>query len=205
MKIVLLTILLMLTACGASEKQAPVAKGATVLVLGDSLTYGTGANAGEDYPALLAANTGWQVINAGVPGDTSAQGLARLPALLAEHQPQLLVIELGGNDFLQRLPVAETSANLKLALAQAKAKNIRTVLVAIPEFSPLKAAVGHLADHPLYEALAKETNTPLVEAVFSEVLSESQLRSDQVHPNAAGYQMVGTKMTAALKQLGLVK
>lgn len=195
----------MLTACGASEKQAPVANGATVLVLGDSLTYGTGANAGEDYPALLAANTGWQVINAGVPGDTSAQGLARLPALLAEHQPQLLVIALGGNDFLQRLPVAETSTNLKLALAQAKAKNIRTVLVAIPEFSPLKAAVGHLTDHPLYETLAKETNTPLVEAVFSEVLSESQLRADQVHPNAAGYQAVGTKMTAALKQLGLVK
>lgn len=204
--IALLFILLavMIASCSESEKFAAIPKSATVLILGDSLSYGTGAKNGEDYPNLLAQITGWNVINKGVPGDTAAGGLERLPDLLEEYQPKLLIVELGGNDFLQQLPKSQTEANLKAILGLAKGQNIPTVLVAIPEFNALKAAVGSLSDHGLYEAIAKETKTPLIKDVFSEVLTDRNLKSDQIHPNAAGYLVVSNKIHVALKELGFL-
>jgi acyl-CoA thioesterase I len=175
-----------------------------VLVLGDSLSYGTGANQGEDYPTLLAKSTGWNIINEGIPGDTSAGGLARLPALLEAHQPKLLIVELGGNDLLRQKAPAEITGNLKAILSAAKAQGIASVLVAVPEISPLKAAFGNLTDHPLYENVATETATPLIAEVFSEVLSDGKLKSDQIHANAKGYAMVAEKFGEKLKELGFL-
>lgn len=192
----------LVAACSENAKYTAVPKDATVLILGDSLSYGTGAKDGEDYPTLLAKTTGWQIINKGVPGDTSAAGLERLPDLLTEHQPQLLIVELGGNDFLHQLPQSQTEANLKAILSLAKAQNVKTILVAIPEFNALRAAVGNLADHPMYETIAKETATPLIADVFSTVLSDRNLKADQIHPNATGYSKVNEKIYAALKELG---
>jgi acyl-CoA thioesterase I len=194
----------MMAACSESEKFAAIPKDATVLILGDSLSYGTGAKDGEDYPTLLAQATGWKVINEGVPGDTAAGGLERLPDLLEEYQPKLLIVELGGNDFLQQLPKSQTEANLKAILTLAKAQNIPTILLAIPEFNALRAAVGSLSDHGLYEAIAKEAKVPLIKDVFSEVLSDRSLKADQIHPNAAGYLKVNQNIYESLQMLGFV-
>ena len=185
-------------------KHAAIPQGATVLVLGDSLSYGTGANAGEDYPALLAKSTGWNIINEGIPGDTSAGGLQRLPALLEAHQPKLLIVELGGNDLLRQAPQTEIVHNLKTILSMAKTQGVASVLVAIPEISPLKAAVGNLSDHPLYENIAKETATPFIADVFSDVLSDRDLKSDQIHANALGYRVISDKLYVKLQELGYV-
>jgi acyl-CoA thioesterase I len=205
MKKLILIFLLLLAACGDDKpKYTAIPQGATVLVLGDSLSYGTGANTGEDYPSLLAKSTGWNIINEGIPGDTSAGGLARLTALLEAHQPKLLIVELGGNDLLHQTAPSEITGNLKVILSQAKAQGIATILVAIPEISPLKAAVGNLSDHPLYEKLAEETATPLIAEVFSDVLSDRDLKSDQIHANAKGYAVVSEKMRENLKELGFV-
>lgn len=192
----------LIAACSENAKYTAVPKDATVLILGDSLSYGTGAKDGEDYPTLLAKTTGWQIVNKGVPGDTSAAGLERLPDLLTKYQPQLLIVELGGNDFLHQLPQNQTEANLKAILLLAKAQNVKTILVAIPEFNALRAAVGNLADHPMYEAIAKETATPLIADVFSKVLSDRSLKADQIHPNATGYSKVNEKIYKALQKLG---
>jgi acyl-CoA hydrolase len=202
--------LLNVVACSKTEeKYAAIPQGATVLILGDSLSYGTGANAGtntgEDYPSLLATKTGWQIINAGVPGDTSADGLVRLPALLQKHQPKLLIVELGGNDFLHNVSQTNTVANLKAILAEAKATAVPTVMVAIPELSAFRAAVGNLQDHALYEALAQETNTPLISNVFSEVLSDNTLKADQIHANAKGYAVVSELLYRKLAEFGFFK
>jgi acyl-CoA thioesterase I len=205
MQKLILLFLVLLAACGHHEKYAAIPQGATVLILGDSLSYGTGANQGEDYPTLLAKSTGWKIINEGVPGNTSAEGLERLPALLEQENPKLLIVELGGNDFIHQLPQSDTIRNLKAILALAKAKGVKTILMAIPEMSPLKAAIGNLSDHPLYENIAKETTTPLVADVFADVLSDATLKSDQIHPNAQGYAMVSKNMTTKLKLLGFVK
>lgn len=202
--ILCMVFIALITACDKQEKYAAILQGATVLILGDSLSYGTGANKGEDYPTLLADKTGWKIINAGVPGDTSADGLQRLPALLAQHHPQLLIVELGGNDILHQVPQSQTAANLIAILKLAKAQNIQTVLVAIPEFNALKVAMGSLDDHRMFEEIAKETATPLIKDVFSEVLSDRSLKADQIHPNAQGYALVAEKMLSALNDLGLL-
>jgi acyl-CoA thioesterase I len=194
-----------LVACNSGQKLPILPPDSTVLILGDSLSYGTGATKGEDYPTLLAQSTGWRIVNAGVPGDTTEQGLARLPDLLAEHQPTLLMIELGGNDFLKKVPIAQTERNLKAIIEQAKRHQIRTLLIAIPDYQPVKAAFGGLSDHALYGKLSKETETPLIEEIFSEVLSKNALKADYVHPNAQGYRQVEAQLRASLIDLGLLK
>jgi acyl-CoA hydrolase len=209
-KLVYLLLIFTLVACGkTAEKYAAIPQGATVLILGDSLSYGTGANTGtntgEDYPSLLATKTGWQIINAGVPGDTSAGGLERLPALLQQHQPKLLIVELGGNDFLHNVPQTKTMANLKAILTQAKQAAVPTVLVAIPEVSAFRAAMGNLQDHTLFETLAQETSTPLISNVFSEVLSDNTLKADQIHANAKGYAVVSELLYRKLAEFGFLK
>ncbi len=208
-KLIYLLFILMVTSCGKeAQKYTAVPTGSTVLVLGDSLSYGTGANnganTGEDYPSLLAKSTGWNIINKGVPGDTTAGGLARLPALLTEHQPKLLIVELVGNDLLHQTAPAEITSNLKAILSAAKAQGIQAILVAIPEISPLKATFGNLSDHPLYETVATETNTPLIAEVFSNVLSDKDLKSDQIHANAKGYAVVSDELREKLKAQGFL-
>lgn len=195
----------LVAACGGEKSHAVIPTNATVVILGDSLTYGTGADKGQDYASLLASNTGWNVINAGVPGNTSANGLERLPDLLSEHKVDLLIVELGGNDFLQHLPEADTAKNLKAILTQSKAKNIPTLLLAIPAFSPIGAAFGNLSDHPLYERLAQETHTPLIDDVFSDTLAKNSLKADPIHPNAEGYRMVEEGLRKALIKQGFLR
>lgn len=198
-------ITLSLVACSSDKPLSAIPPGATVVILGDSLSYGTGATEGEDYPTLLAQHTSWHIVNAGVPGNTSAQGLARLPALLDEYQPAVLIVELGGNDFLKNIAITETEANLRAIIQAAQLNNIQTVLVAIPDYQPVSVAFGGLSDHPIYAKLAEETNTPLIKDVFSDVLSKNSLKADYVHPNAEGYKMVETQLRERLIKLGLLK
>ena len=103
--------LLLLNGCGRKAARPALPRGSRVLALGDSLTAGFGASAGGDYPRRLAGITGWQVINGGVSGDTSAQALARLPGLL-QPKPGLALVCIGGNDFLRRIGEDETRANI---------------------------------------------------------------------------------------------
>lgn len=201
--IICLTTLL-LVACGGQEKLDALPAGATVLILGDSLSYGTGAKEGEDYPARLAQSTGWEIVNAGVPGDTSEQGLARLPDLLSAHEPKVLMVALGGNDFLTKAAASVTIANLKRIIEQGKVAGATVVLIAIPNFEPVKAALGGLEDHPLYAELAADMQVPLIENTFSDILSDNALKADYVHPNAKGYQQVERNLRSALKTLGLL-
>jgi acyl-CoA thioesterase-1 len=200
----LLLVAVILVACD-EQKHAAIPPGSTVLVLGDSVSYGTGAGKDEDYPTLLAGKTGWNIINAGVPGDTTEGGLKRLPRLLQEHSPQLLLVELGGNDFLRRVPRAQTISNLKAILSQSKAYGIPAVLLAVPKPNLFGAAVGALSDDAIYEEIAKETDTPIVEDVLSDVLAKNALKSDPIHPNAEGYRLVADNLREALQELGFLK
>lgn len=205
--VLIIWLLVSVTSCGKEHKFVPLPTTSNIVILGDSLTYGTGAGKGEDYASILASDTGWNVINAGVPGNTTSDGLARLTDFLDAHKTgeqkiDFLIIELGGNDFLKRVPEEETVRNLKAILMQAKASSIQTALLAIPEYSPIGAAFGNLSDHPLYEKLAKETDTPLIEDLFSDVLAKNSLKADYIHPNAEGYRLVESNLREALIDLG---
>jgi acyl-CoA thioesterase I len=195
-----------LAAC--SRKQAAaraVPAGSTVLALGDSITFGTGADSAAAYPAQLAVLTGWRVINAGVPGDTAAQAAERLPALLVEHKPALVIISAGGNDFLRRVPAVETQAALRSAIGSAREAGAQVMLVAVPQ-PTVGAALGvGLSDHPLYATLADELHLPLHAGGWAQVLGDDKLRADQIHANAAGYRAFAEGLAATLRSTGLSK
>jgi len=184
----------------AAEVQV-IHAGAAVLVLGDSISYGTGAEHGaQDYPTLLARQTGWRVINAGISGDMSSSGLSRLPGLLGQHQPRLVIIELGGNDFLRQMAPVRIEENLKNMVQLVQQTGALAVLVAMPEVS----LAGPLIDHPLYTRVAEETGALLAPGVVSGVLSDSRLRADQVHPNAEGYRQLTDALVKQLRDLGVL-
>ena len=193
-----------LAACGRKPPRAQaVPPGATVLALGDSLTSGVGATADTAYPAELARLTGWTVVNGGVSGDTSAQALARLPGLLQQHQPALVIVSIGGNDFLRRQSAATTRANILRICSEAKGSGAQVLLVAVPELS-LMAAAGRLSDHPMYEEIAEKLKIPLHAKGWSSVLAQERLRSDPIHANAAGYAEFAQGLVGTLRQTGLL-
>ena len=197
-----------LAACGKkAPKHSALPRGSAVLALGDSLTYGYGANPTESYPARLAELTGWTVTNGGVSGDTSAQSaqaLARLPELLREHTPRLVIISIGGNDFLRRQPENETRTNIRAIIQACKAAGAETLLVGVPGVG-VGAALGYPGDHPLYADLAKAENVPYYANGWSQILGEDALKSDQIHPNAAGYAEFARGLTAYLKENGWLR
>lgn len=197
-----------LTAAGCGRKPpsgAPLPRDSVVLALGDSITHGTGADAAAAYPAQLAALTGWRVVNGGVPGDTAAQALERLPALLAEHRPALVIVSLGGNDFLRRIAAADTEAALRQVVTLAREAGARVLLVAVPQPS-IGAALGTgLSDHPLYARLADELALPLHAGGWSRVLGDASLKSDQIHANAEGYRVFAEGLAATLRERQFLK
>ena len=200
-----LLVLLLAVACGGTRKEAALPAGSTVLALGDSLTAPHGVQPGEDWPTLLAKKSGWVVINAGVSGDTSAGALARLPALLEEHQPQLVLVSLGGNDMLRKLPRGQTVANLGSLLDMVKARGARAVLLATPKPSIAGAVFNSLSPDDFYAEVAKDKKVPLIKDALPEVLSDTALKGDQLHPNAAGHALLGDKIHAELKKIGYAR
>jgi len=202
---VLAAMLAPLAACGRKAPRAQaVPPGATVLALGDSLTSGVGASPDTAYPAVLQSLTGWKIVNGGVSGDTSAQALARLPDLLQAHQPALVIVGIGGNDFLRRQSAAATRANVRQICLEARASGAQVLLVAVPELSLMAAAAGRLSDHPLYEDIASELKIPLYGKGWSGVLANESLRADAVHANAAGYERFAQGLADTLKATGLL-
>lgn len=193
---------LLLTACGrkSSRTQAKIPEGSTVLALGDSLTFGYGANPGESYPAQLQKLTGWNIVNGGVSGDTSAQALSRLPALLA-RKPKLVIVGIGGNDFLRKVPEEQTRANIAKIIETVQKENIPAVLVGVPHIT-LGALFGHLSDHPLYEDLSKEYSIPLFGGAWAEILGDNNLKSDQIHANGKGYRKFAEDLNQFLRKQG---
>ena len=197
-------LLVTLAGCGRDKKTAqPVPPGSTVLALGDSLTFGTGASAETSYPTVLAGLTGWNVVNAGVPGDTSAQALARLPALLAEHQPKLVIVSIGGNDFLRKLPESDTRAHVHAICKQSLAAGAQVLLVAVPR-ATVAAALGQMTDHALYAEVAKDLKIPLQREAWGEVLAQPDLRADAVHANARGYAQFARSVQSTAAAVGLL-
>lgn len=178
----------LLAGCGRRRFRKLVA-GDAILAVGDSLTAGFGAPKGADYPAQLAQILGRKVINGGVSGDTSAQALARLPALLVQ-KPKLVVVSIGGNDFLQRQPESGTRENIRK-------------MVAIPHFTTWEL-LGVVSEHPLYAELADELDVPLLKGVWAKILGDKDLKSDAVHANAAGYRLFAEKLAGFLRKLGVV-
>lgn len=181
-----------LGACGpdAPNLDSP---GRTIVCLGDSITAGVGAGEGEGYPDRLAARLGVDVINAGVPGDTAAEGLGRLDGVLAQN-PWLVIIELGGNDLLRQVPIERTETAMRGILERLLSSRVVPVLVEI--HGPFG---GRYRD--LFDRLADDYEVPLVEDALPDILADPRLKSDQIHPNAAGYARLAEAVAGEVEPL----
>jgi len=194
--VVALCALLLLAACDRPPTLPKLDSQDVIVAFGDSLTHGTGAGTNDAYPAVLASLTGRTVINAGVPGDTTASALQRLPEVLAEHQPRLVLLCLGGNDMLRKHSAAATENNLRLLVQTIRASGAGVVLIGVPE----PKLFGGAPD--FYARIAEDMRLPLEEDVFNDVLKDNRLKSDAIHANAAGYRVVAERLAEFLRVAG---
>jgi acyl-CoA thioesterase-1 len=167
--------------------------GVAVVCLGDSITAGVGATAGHAYPEVLAARLGREVINDGVPGDTAADGLARLPQVLAQD-PWLVIVELGGNDILRQVPIERTEEALDGIVRQLLAARVLPMLVAVE--GPFGGNHGGM-----YARLGKRYRVPVVQDTLRQILLDPSLKADEVHPNDLGHARLAEAVAAAVEPL----
>jgi lysophospholipase L1-like esterase len=187
-----------LVSCGESSKLARLAEDSVVLAFGDSLTFGTGAVEQESYPAQLEGLIGRRVVRAGVPGEVSAQALARLPGVLDEHAPRLLLLCIGGNDFLRRLGTRQAEHNVREMVKLARSRGVEVLLIGTPEPGIAVTPPG------FYAAIAGEFGLPYEEGAIGEVLRNAALKSDPIHPNAQGYRVIAERIAAKLRASGAI-
>ena len=198
-----LLVLLLVAACGSGyegPRLPPLGADATILAFGDSLTYGTGAEADEAYPAQLEQLSGREVVNAGVPGETTAEGRERLPGVLEETDPDLVLLCLGGNDMLQRKSRSAMVENLRAMIESIEARGIPLLLISVPEFKGLS-----VTPQPVFAELAAEYQLPLAESTLADVIGKGRLRSDAIHPNARGYRLVADDLHDLLRAAGALR
>ncbi len=185
--------------CSRQPELPPLAVDAVVVAFGDSLTFGTGAGAGEGYPEVLEQLIGRRVVKAGVPGEISADGLPRLVEVLDREQPALLLLCHGGNDLLRRLDPRQTGENLRAMIRAARERGVAVALIAVP------APGLTLAPPAFYKELAKEFFLPMEAEILAAILADSELKSEYIHPNAAGYRRLAEAVAALLRTSGAIR
>ncbi len=198
----LLILFVMMAASVSAGAETPV-----ILVFGDSISAGYGLErVQQGWVALLQTRLkeqeyGYEVINASVSGETTAGGLARLPRALALHQPKIVILELGGNDGLRALPVAQMRANLAQMADLASAAGARVLLLGIrmpPNYGPDYTEQFRSS----YDVLAREKKLPLVPFLLNDVaLSPNLMQADGIHPNALGQPKLLDNVWPALKPM----
>jgi acyl-CoA thioesterase I len=170
-------------------------RGSTIVTFGDSLTSGVGAPAGQDYPSQLSALAGVNIINAGISGDTTESALARLDDDVLPNNPRIVIVGLGGNDFLRRVPIETTEANLRETVRRIRDAGAMVVLLGF-RFPTLGARY-----ETMYERVAREERCLLIPDLLDGILSNPSLRSDDIHPNARGYQLMAERISGPLRKL----
>ena len=172
---------------------------AVILAYGDSLTFGFGANSQtESYPAVLSQLTGLQVVNAGLSGEISRHGLARLADVLKVVKPNLVILCHGGNDIIRRLSKDELKNNLKQMIVLIKRSGADVLLVGVPNFTLM------LNVPELYSELAIEHDLPIELTLLSELERNPKMKSDQIHPNAQGYKLMAERLLTLLQDSGAI-
>ncbi len=194
---IFISVCTLLFACSSDNPRISLLPAnATILAFGNSITYGTGVGKNESYPAVLEALSGRKVINAGTPGEVTALGRERLPDVLDEHSPDLLILCHGGNDMLRKMNGKKLQENLRAMIQEAKNRNIPVLLISVPKPALfLSSADG-------YEQIAEELNVPIEDDILADILSDNGLKSDQIHPNAKGYTMLAKAVHRLLQERG---
>jgi acyl-CoA thioesterase-1 len=195
---VLLLTIFILTGCGSSGDLPPLPTNAVILSFGDSITRGKGAEDHQSYPAILQNLTNRKVINAGINGEISEEGLNRLPALLDQHSPDLLILCHGGNDILQKRDLNVMGENVRKMISLARERNIPVVLLGVPRPGLF------LSSADIYSEIAETTGVVFIEDLIADVLSDNSLKSDVAHPNQYGYEEMAKSIYTVLDDHGAI-
>ncbi len=193
------SLLVMLTNCQGQFddiKNLKTAAGQQAIAFGDSITAGYGVAEEQAYPVLLGQQLGIPILNRGISGDTTMTGLARLQSDVLDENPWLVIVGLGGNDFLQKLPKTETEQNLRTMTNAIQDKGAIVVLLGMN--------LGILKDtyKALYERVSRDTGAYLIPQVLKGILDDPSRRQDDViHPNPAGHAVLANRIAEALKPL----
>ena len=178
---------------GWDIKNYPSTKTGPVLMFGDSLVEGVGATEGNTLPEQLGKLLGVSILNYGVSGDTTRDALKRLPEALAV-QPKVAIVLLGGNDFLKKIPREETFQNLEKIVTSFQNQGAIVVVVGVRS-----GIIGGGADEE-YETLAEKTGSVYVSDVLSGIFGHTELMSDVIHPNTAGYTKIAERLSPLLSK-----
>lgn len=193
--VIMLTVLL--TGCrDRTPRLQPLPAHAVILAFGDSLTAGNGAPRAASYPFILQQLTGWQTINAGVPGEISAEGVTRLPGLLQRYHPDLVVLCHGGNDLLRRIAHQTTAVHLATMIEMIRKSGSQVIMLGVPQPGLL------LRSADFYQDVADRYQIPIENEVLTGILRDNALKSDMIHPNAAGYKRMAEAVAAVLERSG---
>ena len=193
--------IVILIASGCGEKNSslsPLSSSSVILAYGDSLTYGYNVKRSESYPAKLEVLTGISVINSGVSGEVSAQGLKRLPKVLDEHHPQLLILCHGGNDLLRKMDLEEMESNIRGMIQLSLDRDIPVILLGVP-----KPGI-FLSSFDIYKKIANSMNIIFIEDLISDVLGDKSLKTDSIHPNKKGYNVMAEEIYSLLLDKGAI-
>ncbi len=180
--------------CGRGPGIARVTSDTVVVAFGDSLTRGTGALPTESYPAVLSEQLGCRVVNAGVPGEQTPAALRRLPGVLERERPGLVVLCVGGNDMLNGRGDDEIRAQVEAMIVMIRAAGADVVLVGVPRPGVF------LKPPAFYRELAERHRLPYEDRALRRILRSPTLKSDTIHPNAAGYRRLADAVTTVIRK-----
>ena len=187
---------LLLASCGHDPQLPKLTADDVIVAFGDSLTYGTGAETDAAYPAVLSKLSGHTIVNSGVPGETTTDARDRLPQVLSQYHPKLVLLCLGGNDMLHKAAASTIERNLRALIKTMQASGASVVLIGVPEPKLFGGAPA------FYATIADEMKLPYEGEVFNEVLKTPSLKSDPIHANDQGYRLVAQRLAELLKSSG---
>jgi acyl-CoA thioesterase I len=188
-----LVLLASIIVCGCTRDVPQATRDGPIVAFGDSLIHGTGSSGGG-FVKMMEIRLGRPIVNLGVPGNTTADGLARLDAVI-KRRPSVVILLLGGNDYLRQAPPDESFANLARIIERLQADGIAVLLIGVRG--------GLLRDNfaARFEDLADRYRTAYVHDVLDDTLGVSGYMADQVHPNDAGYAVIADRVFPVLSQM----
>jgi lysophospholipase L1-like esterase len=177
-----------------ADPTAPTS-GTNVIAFGDSLVEGVGASRGRDLVWLLSTRSGTPIINAGRRGNTTADALARLDRDVLARDPRVVIVVLGGNDLIRRVPREQTLDNLSRIVERIRARGAGVILAPVS----LGVLVDQYADG--YEEIAERTASVLVPDILDGILGHADMTADPIHPNDRGYDLMAARIEPALRAM----
>lgn len=190
---------LAITSCGNSlntVKNLQTGTGKQIIVLGDSIAAGYGLPKEQAFPSILSRKLGIPILNRSVSGDTTGMGLQRLPKDVIDEDPWLVIVELGGNDYLRKVPKAQTEENLRQIVTAIQQQGAIVVLLGIN--------VGRIGDEykEMFDRVAKDTKAYLIPQILKGIIDNPKHRQDDIiHPNATGQEFLATRVAEELQPL----